>query len=88
MVTPETCTTSHYFYAGARTFGLNDGVMTEVFRKAYAYAFEHEDRPMIEGVQAMMGDRTLDDLKPILLANDGASVHARRVMQRLRAAEL
>lgn len=87
LVTPETPTTSHYFYAGSRNFGMNDDALSETFRKAYAYAFEHEDRPMVEGVQAMMGSRTLDEMSPVLLVNDGASVHARRVMARKRLEE-
>lgn len=87
LVTPETSSSSHYFYAGVRNFGLGDERMSEAFRVAYAHAFEHEDRPMVEGVQAMMGSRTLDEMKPILLVNDGASVHARRVLQRMREDE-
>ncbi len=87
LVTPETMTTTHYFYAGVRNFGRGDEKMSQTFRVAYAAAFENEDRPMVEGVQAMMGSRTLDEMKPILLPNDGCSVHARRVMQRLRDQE-
>lgn len=87
LVTPETAKTSHYFYAGVRNFGVDDVALSETFSIAYAYAFEHEDLPMLEGVQAMMGDATMEELGPILLINDGGSVHARRVMDKLRKLE-
>lgn len=48
--------------------------LSGTFRKAYA--FDYEDRSMIDGVQAMMGSRTLDEMSSV----HGASVHARRVI--------
>jgi vanillate O-demethylase monooxygenase subunit len=51
-------------------------------------AFRHQDEPMIEAAQRNMGDTgDLESLEPILLRTDGAPVAARRVLQRLIAAE-
>lgn len=82
FVTPETATTSHYFWAGSRNFALNDSVVNEQFRRGYQFAFDRQDKPILEGVQQMMGSADLWSMNPVLLLNDGASVHARRVMQK------
>lgn len=87
LVTPETSKSTHYFWAGSRNFSLNDSVVNEQFRRGYDYAFQFQDRPILEGVQANMGDASLNDLEPVLLINDGCSVHARRVMERRRKEE-
>jgi vanillate O-demethylase monooxygenase subunit len=46
-VTPETTTTSHYFYAVPRNFSIDDAAITETIYQDVVDAFE-EDRVMIE----------------------------------------
>lgn len=87
FVTPESATKSHYFWAGSRNFDLNDSVVNEMFRKGYEYAFEHQDRPILEAQQEMLGNNDLMTMGPVMLINDGASVHARRVMAKRLLAE-
>ncbi len=87
FVTPETATTTHYFWAGSRNFDLNDSVVNEMFRNGYEYAFEHQDRPILEGQQKMLGTADLMSMGPVMLINDGGSVHARRVMKKRLDAE-
>ena len=50
--------------------------------------FTEEDKPMIEAVQRMMGDRSLQDMKPVILSTDTAAIKARLVMDALRHAEM
>lgn len=87
FVTPETQSTSHYFWAGSRNFDINDSVVNELFRKGYAYAFEHQDRPVLEAQQQMLGGADLMSMHPVMLVNDAGSVQVRRVIQECREAE-
>ena len=82
IITPETDSTTHYFWATARDFDLNDEEMTRQFEAGAAYAFEHEDRPVIEAQQKVLAGRELMDLKPVLLQNDQGSGRARRIIER------
>ena len=50
-------------------------------------AFRNEDEPMIEAVQQNMGGADLWAEKPILLSTDNAAVRARRIVDKLIAAE-
>ncbi|EJL02671.1 vanillate monooxygenase family protein [Pseudomonas fluorescens Q2-87] len=49
--------------------------------------FHDEDLPMLEAQQRMMGDKSFWDLKPVLLIGDAGAIRARRVLDRLIAAE-
>jgi phenylpropionate dioxygenase-like ring-hydroxylating dioxygenase large terminal subunit len=51
--TPETETTSHYWFCQARNFALDDEAMTEQIYQDVVVAFE-EDRRIIEGQQRVM----------------------------------
>lgn len=87
IITPETESTTHYFWATARDFDLDDEQMTENFKVGAGYAFEHEDRPVIEAQQKVLNGRELMSLKPVLLKNDQGSGRARRIIQRRLAEE-
>lgn len=87
LITPESETTTHYFWADSRNFDLNDSVVNEMIRKGLKQAFETQDKPILEGTQKNMGTNDLWSLKPVLLVNDTASVRARRLMMSLREAE-
>jgi hypothetical protein len=49
--------------------------------------FADEDLPMLEAQQGMMGDASFWDLKPVLLVGDAGAIRARRVLDRMIAAE-
>jgi vanillate O-demethylase monooxygenase subunit len=87
FMTPETDTTTHYFWAGTRGFRTDDAALSAQMLEGGTMAFTMEDKPMIEAQQAMMGTTDLFSLKPIMLAGDAAPVHARRILSRLIAAE-
>ncbi|WP_321821579.1 MULTISPECIES: aromatic ring-hydroxylating dioxygenase subunit alpha [unclassified Burkholderia] len=83
IITPETETTTHYFWGTARTFDLENEQLTAMFREGARNAFENEDRPMLESQQALIGSTDLMTLKPVLLVNDAGSVRVRRMLKRM-----
>ena len=87
LITPETETSSHYFWGSGRTYMLDMPQVTEMAAAVMKNVFETQDGPMIEAQQRDMGDST-DFLnhKPIILKADAAGVMARRIMaQKIKA---
>lgn len=83
LLTPETEHTSHLFWKWARDFRLDDKELSVQLQANLQQAFETEDEPMIESQSAYMGGRSLEELKPVLLPTDSASLRARRVLKQL-----
>jgi phenylpropionate dioxygenase-like ring-hydroxylating dioxygenase large terminal subunit len=88
LLTPETETTTHYFWSISRTFDADNTQLDEAIRKGTEYAFVHEDEVMLEAVQEAMGDREFWSMRPALAAADGPAVELRRALDRMIAAEL
>ena len=88
LITPETETTSHYFWGSGRTFMKDVPQVTEMTAATMKNVFETQDGPMVEAQQRDMGEST-DFLnhKPIILKADAAGVMARRIMQQKIRAE-
>jgi vanillate O-demethylase monooxygenase subunit len=88
LLTPETPTSTHYFWAMIRDRQVDDAEVDERVRRIVTQAFAEEDEPMIEAQQQQIGpDVDLMDLGPVLLQPDAAAVSARRALARLIAAE-
>lgn len=87
LITPESDGTCHYFWIMARDFRLGDEAFARAMQQAIQTAFETEDEPMIEAQYRKLKGQTFDELKPTLLASDGATVRARRMLQRMLAQE-
>lgn len=87
IMTPESATTSHYFYCNSRNFRMNDAAYNQAVAAGLRAAFEFEDKPMIEAQQRALGDLDLFALKPALMGIDNGSMRARRIYERLLAAE-
>lgn len=89
LFTPETETTTHYWFSVC--FPKAMGEFAERFADeqvaAISQPFADEDLPMLEAQQRMMGDAGFWDLKPVLLIGDAGAIRARRVLDRLIAAE-
>lgn len=83
VLTPETATTSHYFWSSTAPGDTPNEVLSEILHQA----FDVEDKPMIEAVQERMEGADLFDLKPVLLANDAGGVRVRRRLTALIEAE-
>lgn len=87
MMTPETDTSTHYFFANTRDFLMDDEAFNAMLDKVLAKAFSTEDKPMVEKQQQLMGTTDIWSLKPVLLAGDAGAVRARRALQNLIQAE-
>ncbi|MBL0421109.1 aromatic ring-hydroxylating dioxygenase subunit alpha [Ramlibacter sp. AW1] len=88
LFTPETETSTHYFYCHVRDFKVGDPAADESIRRWQQEAFHGEDAPMIEAQQQSMGGMTdLLALKPVLLASDAGAIRIRRVLAARIAAE-
>jgi phenylpropionate dioxygenase-like ring-hydroxylating dioxygenase large terminal subunit len=81
LLTPETESSTHYFWAFRCAPGTDDEV--DVARSIGIQAFQNEDRPIIEAQQSNIGVTEIAALERGMLNADAAAVRARRVMQEL-----
>lgn len=82
LMTPETESSTHYFYANSRNFNDSEE-FNQVIKDVLVGIFAGEDKPMVEAQQKMMEGKDLWSLKPVLLPIDAGAVRARRILQRL-----
>lgn len=87
MMTPESETTTHYFYANVRGFRADDVEFTKIVDRVTVHAFTNEDKPMVEAQQRAMGGADLFALKPVLLPIDAGAIRARRKLAGMIAEE-
>lgn len=87
IMTAETESTSHYFYAGRRNWLVEDAQLNAIFLEATLGAFRGEDMPMVSKVQEAMGGQELFSLSPVLLTCDMGAIRARRKLAALLAAQ-
>jgi len=80
ILTPESETSTLYFWASVRDFGLDNDAMDGQIRAAIEFAFGSEDKPMIEDVQRNMGGKSFDEMRPLLLPFDKGAILARRLL--------
>ncbi len=85
--TPETPESTHYLWATARDYALGDTDFSEGLRSALAFAFEHEDLPIIRDAHRLMAGRDFWDMEPLVLSGDGGGIRARRLLQKMIKAE-
>jgi vanillate O-demethylase monooxygenase subunit len=86
-MTPETDTTTHYFFVGRRNFREESSELQQEITAGVMAAFANEDKPMLNSVQASMGTTDLLALKPVFLSCDSGALRSRRLLQNLLAAE-
>lgn len=87
--TPETETTTHYFYGMCCPLAAGPGAL-EIARQqteALRQPFEEEDLPIIEAQQEMIGEADFMSLRPLLLPGDAGAGRARRVIAKMLADE-
>lgn len=87
IMTPETGRSTHYFHCNTRTYRVEDSEYNAQLAAGLRAAFETEDKPVIEAQQRRIGEHDLFDLNPVLLSIDAGSAQARRIYERLLAAE-
>ncbi|MDI4665623.1 aromatic ring-hydroxylating dioxygenase subunit alpha [Xanthobacter autotrophicus] len=86
-VTPETATTSHYWFATRRNHLVEDAEFNAAKIQAMHGAFVNEDGPIIEAVEQEMGGAEFFSLSPVLMSNDAAPVRVRRLLRQMIAAQ-
>lgn len=84
FLTPETETSTHYFWATGRNMQRDNQEFTDLIQKGVGQVFETQDGPMVEAGQRAMGDSTdFLSLKPLILKADAAGIRARRILRKL-----
>jgi phenylpropionate dioxygenase-like ring-hydroxylating dioxygenase large terminal subunit len=87
VLTPETEKTSHYFWATTRTTATSTPEGDAMLRGLMTQAFDVEDKPMIEAAYHNLNGEDFWERKPVFLGVDAGGARARRLIQRLKAAE-
>ncbi len=87
IMTPETAGTTHYFFASARDFAMDDVAVNQRFAEVRNHIFSTEDGPMITAQNARMEGAEFWSLKPVLLPIDKGAVLVRRTLEKLIAEE-
>jgi phenylpropionate dioxygenase-like ring-hydroxylating dioxygenase large terminal subunit len=86
MATPETATTTHYWYWSTRTFAQTPEA-NAMATPMVVNVFKFEDKPMLEAQQQRIGSAEFWSLKPVLLPADVGAVRVRRKIKALIEAE-
>ena len=87
ILTPKNQTSTYYFWGVARDHDKDNDEMGKIWTSAIEVAFGTQDKPMIEAQQGMLealGVIDLDEVDPVLLPMDSATVRCRRVLDQLR----
>ena len=87
ILTPKNQTSTYYFWGVARDHDKDSDEMDKIWTSAIEMAFGTQDKPMIEAQQGMLealGVIDLDEVDPVLLPMDSATVRCRRVLDQLR----
>jgi len=87
LLTPETATSTHYFWTFARNSRLSDENFSDHLRASISQAFMAEDAPIIEWQQRYSTGPGQNAAPRRLLPGDRGGMRARAVVERLRAAE-
>jgi vanillate O-demethylase monooxygenase subunit len=89
LFTPETATTTHYWFATSypRRMGAEGERRAQRDIAFLRGPFEREDLPVLEAQQQALGEREFWSMRPVLLPGDAAAVRARRLLDALIDAE-
>lgn len=87
LITPETASSTHYFWVHSRNRRIDDEQADERARAILTNAFLNEDEPMIRACQDYMGGEEFFSLQPLYLETDFAGTRCRRLLERRIAAE-
>lgn len=87
LLTPESATSTHYFWRLFRNYRLQDASLTVAIEHMVDHAFRTEDEPMIAAVQSRMAGSELLDMNPVMLSVDNGSIRARHILKELLCKE-
>jgi len=86
LITPETESSSHYFWAFARNFRLQEAEVTEFLRDGVRSTFD-EDKEMLEAQQRVLGEGDHDPAYKVAIKADAGAVQGRRLLASMIDAE-
>jgi vanillate O-demethylase monooxygenase subunit len=84
LITPETKTTSHYFWGIVRQFRLNDPALDEVIREGIVRTFD-QDKAILEAQQRELGPEPDDVNFPVSIRVDAGPIQGRKLLQTVMA---
>ncbi|WP_375206538.1 Rieske 2Fe-2S domain-containing protein [Hyphococcus sp.] len=87
ILTPETATTTHYFWASSRPTPVADEEIDKMVRGLLEQAFIAEDKPIIEAAYKNLDGADFWDQPPLSLGVDAGGVRARRKIAALLSAQ-
>lgn len=88
ILTPESETTAHYFWATTRSSDHIDPGADAFLRGLMGQAFESEDKPIIEAAFANLDGRDFWHEKPVSLGIDQGGTRARRLIETMLRREI
>jgi vanillate O-demethylase monooxygenase subunit len=83
-ITPETETSSHYFYRSVKNYG--DSALAAIFIAGVKAIFD-QDKPLLEAQQSRIGNVDLFSLQPVSFGGDMLPQRARKINRGLLARE-
>jgi len=86
LITPESATSSHYFWAFARNFRLDEPAVTEFLRENVRRTFD-EDKDMLEAQQRNIGDAETGQGFKVAIRADAGPTQGRRLLASMIEAE-
>jgi phenylpropionate dioxygenase-like ring-hydroxylating dioxygenase large terminal subunit len=88
ILTPEGPLTTHYHFAAALPLGTSlTPDEAAKFAEMRRFAFQEQDKPILDAQQAAIGNNNFWDMKPVLLSIDAGPVRMRRSLERMLLAE-
>jgi phenylpropionate dioxygenase-like ring-hydroxylating dioxygenase large terminal subunit len=87
ILTPASQSQTHYFWSSTRYHDLDDAVMDAMLLELFGQAFDEEDKPIIEAAYANLEGADFWAARPVSLGIDQGGTRARRMIEKLRAAE-
>jgi vanillate O-demethylase monooxygenase subunit len=86
LLTPESETRTHYFYANSRNYDLDESG-DEAWRIWQRRALGEEDKPMVEAIEQLAELTAKYDMRGVLLQSDGAAMRVTRKLDALIQSE-
>ena len=87
ILTPETESTTHYFWETARTLPIANPEADAFLRDLMTQAFDTEDKPVIEAAYANLDGGEFWAQKPVFIGVDAGGARARRLLEMMIAKE-
>jgi phenylpropionate dioxygenase-like ring-hydroxylating dioxygenase large terminal subunit len=86
LITPETTTTSHYFWGIVRQFRLDDQALTDYIREGIVRTFD-QDKAVLEAQQRVLGPDPDNVAFPVSIRVDAAPIQGRKLLASMIARE-